>query len=179
MSNKIQRFTTIVGILAFSIFALGVLISSPGFERATSAQVAEPKVPIKTTPTPAFDQKAAIEKIKEQIKGKENLPAGEVFENLKDYAKLPAGRLLTVMEFGYSRSLGVDCTHCHTPEDWASDKKVAKATAREMRAMIDKINGEMLPAIKAFEGRTGRQRAIVNCTTCHRGEVKPATRLGN
>lgn len=168
----------IVVVATFVAFTLAVLVMSQKFERAAIAQTVKPKAAIKTTPTPEFDQKAAIAKLREQIKGKEKLPAGEVFKNVKDFAKIPASRLLAVMEFGYARSLGVDCTHCHVTDNWASDEKTAKQTARAMRAMNNKINFELLPSIKAFEGRTGRQRAIVNCTTCHRGQAKPATNLG-
>lgn len=125
------------------------------------------------SPTPAFDRDAAIAKIRESIKGRESEPAGEVFKNIKNFTKMPAGRLLAVMQMGYSRSLGVDCTHCHTPDDWASDSKQPKVIARDMQVMSSKINGELLKNMESLGGR----QAIVNCTTCHRGSVKPATNM--
>lgn len=172
MILPIQRLKLVVVILALTLISIGIL---PGIGKppaVTSAQE-EPK----PSPTPVFDQKAALEMLREKIKGRESDPAGEVFDNIKDFTDAPAGRLLAVMEFGYARSLGVDCTHCHTPENWASDEKRAKNIAREMKAMAAKINGELLGSIKAFEGREGRDRPVINCTTCHRGEVKPALNL--
>ena len=69
---------------------------------------------------PQFDQSAALAKLREQIKGRENEPATKVWKNIKTpmISAMPAGRVLAVMEFGYSRSLGVTCTHCHVPDKW-------------------------------------------------------------
>lgn len=128
------------------------------------------------TPTPAaFDQAAAIAKLKEQIKGREQEPAPAVWKNIQTpfIKSIPAARLLAVMEIGYSRSLGVTCTHCHTPEKWESDERPQKQIARDMAAMMAKINGELLPGIKNLKS----ERPTVNCTTCHRGDVKPATNI--
>lgn len=128
------------------------------------------------TPTPpAFDQPAALIKLREQIKGREQEPAGKVFKNvntplLKD---APAARLLAVMEFGYARSLGVTCTHCHVSEKWDSEQKLQKQIARDMQAMVLEISGKLLKNIKNLKSAT----PTVNCTTCHRGEVTPALSL--
>ncbi len=129
-----------------------------------------------TTPTPAaFDQPAAIAKLRDQIKGREQEPASKVFKNvstamLKD---MPAARLLAVMEFGYARSLGVNCTHCHTAGNWESEDKPQKQIAREMSAMAARINGELLKGIKNLKSAT----PTVNCTTCHRGQLTPGLNL--
>jgi hypothetical protein len=125
------------------------------------------------TPEPAFDRKAAVEKIRESIKGKENEPAENVFKNIQIFKGVPAGRIIPIMGGGFSRSLGVDCTHCHTPGDWSSDSKQPKVIARDMKRMADTINGEILKNMKSL----GERQAIVNCTTCHRGDVKPATNM--
>ncbi|HUF03588.1 MAG TPA: c-type cytochrome [Aridibacter sp.] len=126
------------------------------------------------TPTPEeFDQAAAVAKLRESIKGRENEPADKVFKNVKNLAEMPAGQLLAVMQFGYSRSLGVDCTHCHTPDEWFSDTKPQKQIARDMQVMAGKINNELLNSMESLGGR----QAVVNCTTCHRGEIKPAMEL--
>jgi hypothetical protein len=140
----------------------------------TFAQVA----PVATaTPTtqPAFDQAAAVAKLKEQIKGREQEPSPAVFKNIQTpfVKSIPAGRLLAVMEIAYSRSLGVTCTHCHTPDRWESDEKPTKQIARDMAAMMAKINGELLPGIKNLKS----ERPTVNCTTCHRGQTKPALNI--
>ena len=174
MKTTVQRALSIFAIVAFAAFAVIVMTSGDRIKAVAQEKDSKPS----PEPTPEFDQKAAIAAIKEQIKGNEDKPAGEVFKNITRFAQFPAGRLLAVMEFGYARSLGVDCTHCHVAGDWASEAKPQKQTAREMHNMVSKINGEILPSIKAFEGREGRNRAVVNCTTCHRGQVIPATNLG-
>jgi hypothetical protein len=124
------------------------------------------------SPTP-FDQAAAIAKLREQIKGREKEPAGVVFKNIQIMKERPAAQLLAVMEMGYARSLGVNCTHCHVPDKWESEEKPQKQITREMSAMVAKINGESLKAIKNLKSTS----PTVNCTTCHRGQVTPALNL--
>ena len=130
------------------------------------------------TPTPSaqgFDQAAAIAAIKEQIKGHENDPSSTVFKNIQTpFIKgIPAGRVPAVMEIAYSRSLGVDCTHCHVPGKWESDEKPEKQVARDMAAMMARINTELLKGIKNLKS----PNPTINCTTCHRGQVKPALNI--
>ena len=155
-------------VLAFAAVLIAIaLTNSSSSERIVRAQA----VP---TPVP-FDQAAAIAKLREQIKGKENEPAEKVFKNLQTPMLKggPASRVLAVMEFGFARSLGVNCTHCHAPEKWDSEEKPQKQIARDMSAMVARINGEMLKGIKNLKSPS----PTVNCTTCHRGEVKPALNL--
>lgn len=123
--------------------------------------------------TSGFDQEEALKKLRESIKGKEDQPSSEVWKNIKMFDRVPAGRLLSIMEMGYSRSLGVTCIHCHNPEDYSSDEKMEKLITREMAGMVRKINSELLANIKEL----GDRRAIVNCTTCHRGQKKPALNM--
>lgn len=125
------------------------------------------------SPSPEFNQPAAIAKLKDQIKGKENEPAETVFKNIQTLKGIPAGRLLAIMEFGYARSLGVSCNHCHVPEKWESEEKNTKQIARDMWAMMGKINTELLKNIKNLKSET----PAINCTTCHRGQTKPALNL--
>jgi hypothetical protein len=122
-----------------------------------------------------FDQAAAIAKLREQIKGREQEPAEKVFKNIQmaNMKAFPAARVLAVMEMGYARSLGVNCTHCHVPEKWEVDEKPQKQIAREMSAMTMRINGEILKGIKNLKS----PQPTVNCTTCHRGDIKPALNL--
>lgn len=157
-------------LAALACGATGVLFGHVS-DRPVQAQTT-----VTATPTPAaFDQAAAIAKLKEQIKGREQEPASKVFKNvsttmLKD---MPAARLLGVMEFGYARSLGVNCTHCHVADKWELEEKPQKQIAREMVAMVTQINGEMLKGTKNLKSAT----PTVNCTTCHRGQVIPATNM--
>jgi hypothetical protein len=136
---------------------------------ASSAQDA----PAKSSPTPAFDQAEAVADLKKAIAGKEELPAPEVFKNIKQYRGVTAGRLLRIMEYGFNRSLGVDCTHCHVAGQWDSDEKVTKQIARDMSAMTTVLNGDYLKKIANLKSTN----ASVNCTTCHRGQTRPALEL--
>lgn len=138
--------------------------------------IIETEVSAQTTPTPAadaFDQAAALAKLREQIKGKENDLAPTVFKNIQTMKNTPASRLLAVMEMGFARSLGVNCTHCHVPDKWESEEKPQKQIARDMSAMVTTLNRDLLRNIKNLKSES----AIVNCTTCHRGEIKPALDL--
>lgn len=120
-----------------------------------------------------FNQQQAIATLRAQIKGKENLPADSVFQNIKLVKKMPAGRLLTIMEVAFSNSLGVTCEHCHTPDAWEKEDKPAKQIARDMWVLMGKINGELLKNIPNLQSA----QPTANCTTCHRGQIIPATSL--
>lgn len=106
------------------------------------------------------------------IKGKEDRPAGEVFKNVKVLKDVPAARFLRIMDAGYSRSLGVGCEHCHSEDDWATDELRPKRAAREMAVMTMEINTR-LHTMENLDD----EESTVNCTTCHRGNIKPATQL--
>ena len=172
MKRTIQRSISIFAITLFGIAAVVLFGNDTRIENAAFAQAT-------ATPTPApaavFDQKAALAKLREQIKGRENEPAEKVFKNVTTpmLKSGPAGRLLAVMELGFARSLGVNCTHCHVADKWESEEKPQKQIARDMSAMMARINSEMLKGIKNL----ANPQPTVNCTTCHRGEVKPALNL--
>jgi hypothetical protein len=106
------------------------------------------------------------------IKGKENRPAGEVFRNVKLLKDVPAGRFLHIMDTGYSRALGVGCDHCHVEDRWEADEKRPKNAAREMIVMLGQIN-DLLGKMQNIDNT----EPAVNCTTCHRGYVKPALQM--
>ncbi|MEO6977381.1 MAG: hypothetical protein ABI113_03350, partial [Mucilaginibacter sp.] len=61
------------------------------------------------------DRKHYVDELRLAIKGKENMPADSVFKNIKLLKGVPAGKLIAIMNFGYSNSLGVSCSHCHEP----------------------------------------------------------------
>jgi len=86
---------------------------------------------------------------------------------------VPAGRLLKIMELGYSKSLGVNCAHCHVVDQWDKDDKPTKQITREMIKMAAAINNDYLKNIKNLKS----PNPIVNCTTCHRGQTKPALNM--
>jgi len=107
------------------------------------------------------------------IAGREQEPAETVFKNIQFFKGVPAGRLVKIMEMGYARSLGVGCTHCHVEGAWEKDDKLQKQIAREMGAMSRAITTEYLARIKNLNSK----QPAVNCTTCHRGQIKPALDL--
>ena len=111
--------------------------------------------------------------VSDKIKGKENLPADSVFKNIKMFNGIPAKRLLAIMNMGYSNSLGISCGHCHNTDDFASEEKKQKEIARQMAAMNKEINNTLLKNITGLQS----DPAIINCTTCHRGQLKPALDL--
>jgi hypothetical protein len=124
-----------------------------------------------TGATPAADNPHVTELLA-TIKGKENRPAGEVFQNVTLLKDVPAARFLRMMDVGYSQSLGVGCDHCHVEERWEADEKRPKRAAREMIQLTREINTRLseLQDIDTSD-------ATVNCTTCHRGYVKPALQM--
>lgn len=99
-------------------------------------------------------------------------PAGEVFRNVQLMKDVPADRFLRIMDMGYRQALGVSCDYCHVEDRWEADEKRPKRAAREMIQMVRMINDHLgkLQEINASE-------ASVNCTTCHRGYVKPALQM--
>lgn len=161
--KKIKRMISLAVIFVFAFFLTTVFL----------VQItAENKVKTESLQTDDFNQAEALAKLREQIKGKEKEPAETVFKNIQTFKGRPAGQVLAIMEFGYARSLGVTCTHCHTPDKWEDEGKTTKQVTREMVAMAAKINGEMLKNIKNIS-----EKATVNCTTCHRGQTTPALNL--
>jgi tetratricopeptide (TPR) repeat protein len=91
-------------------------------------------------------------------------------------ADFPGQRLGSVMR-GFTRALGVRCSHCHVGEegeslstyDFASDENPNKVTARAMLTMLGDIND----ALDTIEP-SGAERVNMWCHTCHRGAARPA-----
>ncbi len=164
----------ICGFLFLALSAGGIA----GWRHAgTSASQQPSAIP---TPQPRADGPAVqsanqkinnrfVKQISERIAGHENEPAERVFENVQWLKSVPAGRLLLIMNLGYSRALGVNCTHCHIEQNFASDDKRPKRAAREMAAMHRMIN-EQLSKMQNLEPKPNR---AINCSTCHRGAIDP------
>lgn len=149
-----------------SLIALVMAVPSHAGVAAQSA--------LQTPPAPpGFDQAQALAELQRAIAGKEDLPATEVFKNITQYKGATAGRLLRIMEFGFSRGLGVTCTHCHVAGEWDREDKATKQTARDMSKMMTTINAELLKKIPNLKSTN----PAVNCTTCHRGQTRPAQEL--
>jgi Photosynthetic reaction centre cytochrome C subunit len=108
------------------------------------------------------------------IRGKEKMRADSVFKNLKvikGESSISAEHLLWMMNWGWSKELGITCSYCHNVNNWASDSISAKNIARGMWNMRVRINQEILPAIT---GRDYQNDPAVSCITCHRGKPIPS-----
>jgi hypothetical protein len=167
MKTKTTGSISLFTLAALAVALLGFRSLGPTIGLAQNTQN-----PATQTEKP-FDQAQALENLRKTIAGQENKPAEEVFKNIQMLKGMPAGRLLRVMELGYARSLGVNCTHCHVADAWEKEDKPTKQIARDMNAMVTVINNEQLKKIKNLKG----PNSIINCTTCHRGQTRPALNL--
>jgi hypothetical protein len=115
-----------------------------------------------------------VRRLTASIAGRENEPAERVFKNIRFelFKTIAAGDLLDIMNGGYSRALGVTCTHCHVDSDFSSDEKRPKRAARAMAGMHRAINQELA---KMTDLESDPEDRFINCGTCHRGSVRPRT----
>ncbi|HWN08689.1 MAG TPA: c-type cytochrome [Pyrinomonadaceae bacterium] len=171
---RVRKLFLLATALVFPVawLASGTLNATNSTGRNQNSAAPSQAAPTPQTEKP-FDQAQALAELRKSIAGKENEPAEKVFKNIQLLKGLPAGRLLRIMEMGYSRSLGVTCTHCHVPGEWEKDEKPTKQIARDMAAMVAAINNQHLKQIKNLKSES----PVVNCTTCHRGQIKPALNL--
>ena len=162
-----------VSLISLLALTLALLATQPPDGSLSVEAQANEKQAGSDQATEGFNQEQALAELRKQIAGKENLPAEQVFKNIQILKGMPAGRLLAVMNIGYSKSLGVNCTHCHVAGQWEKEDRPTKQVAREMSEMGKVINNDLLKKIKNLKSAT----PIVNCTTCHRGQVKPALNM--
>ena len=111
----------------------------------------------------------AMAELRQTMAGKEGQPAEAVFKNIQLLKGIQAVRVLRIMESGFTRALGVKCSHCHDAKSWSSDDKKEKRIARDMMRMMQDINGKYLPSISGLKSDT----PAVSCATCHRGRAQP------
>lgn len=113
-----------------------------------------------------------VQEILRALGAKASEPAQHAFKNirLEWYRDIPAKQLLLVMDLGFSKALGVSCTHCHDVRDFSSDEKRPKRAAREMALMLRGISQvlERMEHLDAVPDERG-----INCMTCHRGKTSP------
>ena len=62
----------------------------------------------------------------------------------------------------FNTALGVQCTFCRVPGNFASDDKPEKVTARRMITMVQDVNSKYFDSMD-----------MVACYTCHRGDHHP------
>ena len=105
--------------------------------------------------------------LEQQIAGKEQLPAEQVWKNIQTFQGRPAITVLRVMEQAFVPNLGVECSYCHVENQWDADDKPTKKIARNMWTMRAEWQEEARKA-------SGNAQAVVTCYTCHKGQPKPA-----
>lgn len=99
-------------------------------------------------------------------------------KNLQVFPPEMKGERLRAPMVGFTRALGVRCSHCHVGRegeplstyDFASDDNPNKERAREMLRMLGTIN-DHLNKIEPSEAT----RVNMWCHTCHRGRPRPTT----
>lgn len=122
------------------------------------------------TPTDSFApvRARAVSGMLQRIAGKENSPAESVFQNIKTLKGIPARQLLDIMNDSFGHGLGVSCSFCHVPGQWASDQKPNKDVARDMVAMVTRLNTD----VKSIRNLPD-SNPMMGCITCHRVQQKP------
>jgi hypothetical protein len=157
--------------LPFLLVLVGLVIAC-AHQSPAPIRTALPSQPIAGPDSITAERDRFAAEVMARIKGRETAPAESVFTNLKVLGGFPAANLVRAMNQGWGRALGVSCTHCHVAGDWANDSKAPKAIARDMVRMGNVISTQL----RSIDGLKDR-RPIVNCTTCHRGQLKPALNL--
>ena len=142
MSNERKKVLALFGVMIL----VSTLQSSSGNPIPQSQAAKDPVA----SQAGSFNQEQALAQLRTEITGKENQPAEQVFKNIQLLKGMPAGRLLAVMEVGYSKSLGVNCTHCHVAGQWEKEDKPTKQITRDMSAMAKAINDEMAGGLKVI-----------------------------
>jgi hypothetical protein len=155
--------------IVFTVCLLVAGIPNHRQQETASKPPAEPATPEEIKKLNA-EQISVLEK---QIVGKENQPSEAVFKNIKILTGIPAGNLLKIMQMGFSQSLGTSCAHCHVVGQWEKDDKPTKQIARDMWNMDHAVVSDYLKKMDGLKDRN----PLVNCTTCHRGQLKPALNL--
>jgi hypothetical protein len=107
-----------------------------------------------------YDEYPESAKVSPENAGK---PAGEVYKNIKVLTAMKAGDMRQTMVI-FAASLGVGCEHCHAADEWDSDNKPAKKTARLML----KLRDEMPTYFAGME-----KPPQFSCYTCHQGVLTP------
>ncbi len=98
-------------------------------------------------------------------------------KNLQFFPKDMTGQQILPIMQNFNAALGVNCTYCHNSEppvdnpknDFASDEKQTKKTARVMLALARDANMRLQSEL----GKPAAELTNVQCVTCHRGVAIP------
>ena len=99
-------------------------------------------------------------------------------KNLKVLPKDTSPEKLRDVMRGFTKALGVRCTHCHVGKegeplstyDFASDANPKKKVARGMYKMLGKVNDQLREIQPNLPNRVN-----MGCHTCHHGRPRPRT----
>ena len=151
-------------LLTIIVFALACVVRQVT-DATHEASAATLTVRSTTLATPTPDTKAEdakyLAEVKQRLVGHEDELAENVFKNVEILKGKKASRLPNMMS-ALTGLLGVSCSYCHVPDEWAREDKPTKQTARKMFRMIGRLNKE------EFDGKNA-----VSCWTCHRGNPHP------
>lgn len=154
-------------VIALMLFGVSKLTMIPDKSSAQTNTNTKPQ----TQTAPQSEQDKILAELTKSIAGKEKEPAETVWKNIQSFKGRPSETIPRLMN-AFSRALGVSCSHCHVVGQWEKEDLPTKQIARDMLAMVGKINGELLKNIKNIGGKTP-----VSCSTCHRGQTLPDNRL--
>ncbi len=108
--------------------------------------------------------------------GQRGAPPAEPPKNLQVIPKDTPREEVIMRMRAIAGALGVQCGYCHIFEgagnpanDFASDTKQPKLTARVMMRMTGEINTKLAAEIK----KPAAELTRVGCATCHRGSAIP------
>lgn len=87
--------------------------------------------------------------------------AAQYYKNIQVLKDIPASQLIPGMRY-ITTALGVRCDYCHVQDNFPSDDKRPKQTARQMMTMLFAINKNNF-----------NDRPEVSCFTCHQGHEEP------
>jgi len=161
IKEKIKR--AIGGVaLGLAVYSLAAYWPAIGAGAESKARAVEPSFAASPYLLIALDASSPGEAAlpeQGQQPGSEEKTADQVYKNIQVFKGLPAAGVMRAMTF-FQTALGVDCSHCHVPNELEKDDKPAKQTARKMYQMVRTISKEI---------NTNR----VTCYTCHRGRPQP------
>jgi photosynthetic reaction center cytochrome c subunit len=79
----------------------------------------------------------------------------------------------------FSAGMGVNCTHCHSLDNFAADMwgdpvaEANKTLARQHLLMVRDLNQQWIPQLATLTDRRQPSGAQVTCATCHNGQPVP------
>src|SRR5262245_6714319 len=125
---KITRLLVAALLAAVTLVALGAYMQQqPPGQRREGGPPPPPEFP----PPDTVLIRQSLDKLNKAIEEKADSPAAKVFQNVTIHKEMPAKRFLGMMG-AWTRTFGVDCSHCHVVDQWEKDDKAPKQTARAM-----------------------------------------------